>query len=137
MTMLNATILGGISGTILMSLTASLVGMAGGPKMNAALLLAYVLDAPPLVGWIPHFAIGISLALIYSFLIMPRLTRISSPLAKGVVFGVISFSHGADCASNDGCGIRSYAADGREHGRHGGGIHDRTLDFRNCRRTRG
>src|SRR5712691_6542122 len=88
---LNATIVGGIGGTIIMSSGAALIGMAGGPNMNAALLLAYMLGVPSVVGWILHFVVGVSFALIYTFLVMPRLKRIASPLVKGIIFGLLAF----------------------------------------------
>lgn len=91
MTKFSATIAGGIGGTIIMSTGSALIGMAGGPKMNSALLLAYMLNVSPIAGWILHFVVGISFALIYTFLVMPRLSRISSSLGKGVIFGFIAF----------------------------------------------
>jgi hypothetical protein len=67
MTELTATMVAGLGGTISMSSGSALIGMAGGPKMNAALLLSSMLDVSPKAGWILHFAIGISFALIYTF----------------------------------------------------------------------
>src|SRR5215469_3468531 len=91
MTKVNATVIGGIGGTAIMSTVSALIGMAGGPKMNSALLLAYMLHVSPIVGWILHFVVGISFALIYTFRVMPRLSRISNPLSKGIIFGLIAF----------------------------------------------
>lgn len=91
MTKLGATITSGIGGTAVMSTVSAFIGMAGGPKMNSALLLAYMLAVPPVVGWVLHFVVGILFALIYTFLVMPRLGRISSSLAKGIILGFIAF----------------------------------------------
>jgi uncharacterized membrane protein YagU involved in acid resistance len=91
MTKLNATIAAGIGGTAIMSTVSSLIGMAGGPQMNSALLLSYMLNVPQIAGWIFHFAVGILFALIYTFLIKSRLSRISSSLGKGTIFGLIAF----------------------------------------------
>jgi uncharacterized membrane protein YagU involved in acid resistance len=91
MTKLNATISGGIGGTAIMSTVSALIGMAGGPKMNSALLLSYMLNVPQIAGWIFHFVVGILFALIYTFLVMPRLSRISSTFGKGIIFGLIAF----------------------------------------------
>jgi hypothetical protein len=92
MTRLNRTIVAGVVGTAVMSMWSAFVGMAGGPNLDAALLLSYVLAVPPVLGWTLHFLIGIALALIYTFLVMPRLTGFSRTLSKGVVFGLITFA---------------------------------------------
>jgi uncharacterized membrane protein YagU involved in acid resistance len=91
MTKVRATVLGGIGGTAIMSTVSALIGIAGGPKMNSALLLSYILNVPQIAGWILHFVVGILFALIYTFLVMPRLSRIFSSLGKGIIFGLIAF----------------------------------------------
>ena len=91
MTKVSATIIAGMSGTAIMSGVSALIGMAGGPKMNSAALLAYMLHVSPIAGWILHFVVGILFALIYTFLVMPRLRKISGLLGKGIIFGLIAF----------------------------------------------
>ena len=91
MTRLKATIAAGIAATAIMSMGSALIATSGGPKMYSALLLAYMLNVPPIAGWILHFVVGVSFALIYTFLVMARLGRISSLLGKGIVFGLIAF----------------------------------------------
>jgi uncharacterized membrane protein YagU involved in acid resistance len=91
MTKVNATVIAGIGGTVIMSAVSALIGMAGGPKMNSAVLLAYMLHVSPIAGWILHFVVGILFALIYTFLVMPRLQKISSSFGKGIIFGLIAF----------------------------------------------
>jgi hypothetical protein len=91
MNKLNATIAAGIGATAIMSMGSALIDAVGGPKMYSALLLSYMLDVPPIAGWFLHFMVGISFALIYTFLIMPRLSRSSSSLRKGIIFGLIAF----------------------------------------------
>ena len=40
--------------------------------MSSVLLLAYMLQVSPTAGWILHFVVGISFALIYTFLVMQQ-----------------------------------------------------------------
>jgi hypothetical protein len=62
-----------------------------GRRPQNELCTAPGLHVSPIAGWILHFVVGISFALIYTFLVMARLSRISSRLGRGIIFGLIAF----------------------------------------------
>ncbi len=84
-------IIGGIVGTIAMTIITWMAPLMGFPKMSPPDMLAGMLGVPVFVGWIMHFMIGIIFALAYIFLIQKRLQKISSQYAKGIIFGIIVF----------------------------------------------
>ncbi len=84
-------ILAGVVGTIVMTIITFLAPLMGMPKMSPPEMLAGMMGFPILVGWIMHFMIGIIFALAYVFVISGLLANITSPVLKGVVFGIIAF----------------------------------------------
>lgn len=85
------TIVAGIVATIAMTAMMMIAAQLGMPKMEPPKMLATTMGASVVVGWIMHFMIGIIFALMYAFIIKNWLTKISSYLGKGVVFGIIAF----------------------------------------------
>ncbi|WP_179333938.1 DUF6789 family protein [Winogradskyella costae] len=84
-------VVAGIVATIAMSAMMMIAAQLGMPKMEPPKMLATTMGASVAIGWIMHFMIGIIFALIYSFIIKDWLTKITSSLGKGVVFGIIAF----------------------------------------------
>lgn len=85
------TILSGLAGTAVMTAITLIAPMMGMPKMNPAEMLAGMLGAPVIVGWLMHFMIGVIFAFSYTMIFEKLLSKISSPVAKGAVFGIIIF----------------------------------------------
>jgi hypothetical protein len=83
-------LIAGLLGTAIMSLAALAIAAAGGPRLDAAALMAYLLDVPGWAGWLAHFAIGVTLAAFYVLVLARLLRRIGSPAVQGAVFGVIA-----------------------------------------------
>lgn len=83
-------VIAGIVGTIAMTLMMTIGAQLGMPKMEPPKMLASVMNAPMPVGFLMHFMIGIVFALMYTFIFRNWLTKISSVLGKGVVFGIIT-----------------------------------------------
>lgn len=81
----------GIAGTAVMTMVTLVAPMMGMPKMNPAEMLAGILGAPLIVGWLMHFMIGVIFAVSYNYLFTKMLGKISSPVIKGAVFGIIIF----------------------------------------------
>ncbi|MEK7402784.1 MAG: DUF6789 family protein [Gemmatimonadota bacterium] len=79
-------VLGGIVGTIAMTVMAAVVApMMGLPKMNPAEMLASQMGNNAIMGWMGHFMIGIVFAGMYAF-IAPSLP---GPVAvRGALFGI-------------------------------------------------
>ena len=84
-------LIGGIVGTIAMTLITWMAPLMGFPKMSPPDMLAGMLGLPVFAGWIMHFMIGVIFALAYIFLIQKKLQKISNRYAKGVLFGMIVF----------------------------------------------
>ncbi len=84
-------LIGGIVGTVAMTIITWMAPLMGFPKMSAPDMLAGMLGLPVYVGWVMHFMIGIIFALAYIFLIQKQLLKISNRYAKGIVFGIIIF----------------------------------------------
>lgn len=89
-TKISKSILGGIIGTVVMSLVMFIAPMMGMPKMSPPDMLAGMLGIPAMAGWAAHFMIGIIFALAYSYLFAPKVS-ISNLLLKGAVFGFVAF----------------------------------------------
>ncbi|PKG52303.1 MULTISPECIES: DUF6789 family protein [Olleya] len=83
-------IVAGIIATIAMTVLMVISGKLGMPKMEPPHMLATTLGAPVVVGWMMHFMIGVSFALIYTYVISGWFEKINSVVLKGVVFGVIA-----------------------------------------------
>ena len=84
-------LIGGIVGTIAMTLITWMAPLMGFPKMSPPDMLAGMLGLPVFAGWIMHFMIGVIFAFAYIFLLQNKLQKISNRYAKGVVFGIIVF----------------------------------------------
>ena len=84
-------LIGGIVGTIAMTLITWMAPLMGFPKMSPPDMLAGMMGLPVFAGWVMHFMIGVIFALAYIFLIQKKLQKISNRYAKGVVFGMIVF----------------------------------------------
>lgn len=90
-TKIQKSILAGLAGSAVMTLVTMVAPMMGMPKMNPAEMLAGMLGAPVIVGWLMHFMIGVIFAFSYTMIFEKLLAKISSPVAKGAVFGIIIF----------------------------------------------
>ncbi len=88
---IETTVLAGLAGTAVMTAITFVAPMMGMPKMNPAEMLSGMLGAPVIVGWLMHFMIGVIFAFSYTMIFEKLLVKISSPVAKGAVFGIIIF----------------------------------------------
>jgi uncharacterized membrane protein YagU involved in acid resistance len=84
-------LIGGIVGTIAMSIITWMAPLMGFPKMSPPDMLAGMFGLPVFAGWVMHFMIGIIFALAYIFLIQKYLRKIPNRYVKGAVFGIIVF----------------------------------------------
>jgi len=84
-------LMGGIIGTLVMTIVMMVAPMMGMPKMNPPAMLASMMGFPIVVGWIMHFMIGISFALAYAFFFVKLVKRISNNIVKGAVYGFAAF----------------------------------------------
>lgn len=84
------TILAGVIGTAVMSLFMVLGAMMGMPKMSPPAMLSSMLGMSLMMGWIMHFMIGITFAILYSYLFAPHI-KIKNIYLKGAVFGLAAF----------------------------------------------
>jgi len=84
-------ITGGIVATIAMTLFMMIVPMMGMPKMNVPEMLSGMMVFSIITGWLMHFMIGITLALIYAFPFANLLKKISNKIFKGAIFGLAVF----------------------------------------------
>jgi hypothetical protein len=89
-TKISKSLLGGIIGTIIMSLVMFIAPMMGMPKMSPPDMLAAMLGVPSILGWVMHFMIGIIFALAYTYLFAPKV-KIGNLFVKGAVFGFVAF----------------------------------------------
>ena len=83
-------ILGGIIGTVIMSIMMFIASMMGMPKMSPPNMLASMMGMPVIIGWVMHFMIGIVFALAYTYLFAPKI-KISNIFLKGSIFGFVAF----------------------------------------------
>jgi len=90
-TKIQQSILGGIVGTAVMTLIMLIGPMMGMPKMNSGEMLGGMMGMPVFVGWIIHFMIGIIFAMVYAFLFLKVLGKITSNVLKGAIFGFAVF----------------------------------------------
>ncbi len=90
-TKIQKSLLAGIAGTAVMTMITLIAPMMGMPKMNPAEMLAGMLGAPVIVGWVMHFMIGVIFAVSYNYFFAKQLAKISGPVVKGAVFGIIIF----------------------------------------------
>lgn len=90
-TKIQKSLLAGLAGTAVMTLVTIIAPMMGMPKMNPVEMLAGMLGAPVIVGWVMHFMIGVIFAVSYNYIFAKLLNKIASPVAKGAVFGIVIF----------------------------------------------
>ena len=89
-TKISKSILGGIIGTILMTIVTMIAPMMGMPKMSPPAMLASMTNMPIAAGWVMHFMIGIIFAFAYTYLFAPKV-KISNIFLKSAVFGLVVF----------------------------------------------
>ncbi len=90
-TKLQNAIIGGIVATIVMTVVMFVAPMMSMPEMDSPKMLVVTIGFPVAVGWIMHFMIGIVFAMGYAYLFLPQVSKISSKVAKGAIYGVIIF----------------------------------------------
>ena len=90
-TLIKQSLVGGIAGTLMMTLFMFIGQLAGMPKMNPAEMLTMMMHIPLAMGWVLHFFIGITFALMYALIFAKLLKRIRSHLLKGIIFGLVAF----------------------------------------------
>ena len=66
------TIIGGLVGTLAMTIIIMLAPLMGMPKMSPPDMLATTMGVPLIVGWMMHFVTGITFAAIYTYLFTSR-----------------------------------------------------------------
>lgn len=84
-------IMGGIVATIALTLIIRLAPLLGLPEVNPPKMLAVTAGLPIDFGWLMHFFIGIFFALVYGYLFLPLVDKISSKAAKGALYGIVIF----------------------------------------------
>lgn len=89
-TKISKSILGGIIGTIIMTIITMIAPMMGMPKMSPPDMLAVMMGMPVIVGWVMHFMIGIIFAFAYTYLFAPKV-KINNLFVKGAIFGFVVF----------------------------------------------
>ncbi len=87
-------IIGGIIGTAAMTMVTLIAPMMGMPKMSPPAMLSMMIGFPIIVGWMMHFMIGIIFAMMYAFILLNMLKKISNNILKGVIFGMFAFIFG-------------------------------------------
>ncbi len=76
----------GIAATLVMTIMTMIAPMMGLPEMNIPGMLAGFLGVPVLVGWLMHFMIGITLAIIYGGILAGRFAN--ARLLDGAIYGL-------------------------------------------------
>jgi hypothetical protein len=89
-TILTKSILGGIIGSIIMSIELFVASKMGMPKMSPPHMLVDMMTIPLFVAWGIHILIGIFFALTYSYIFAPKV-KIKNIYLKGAVFGLAAF----------------------------------------------
>ena len=82
-------VIGGIVGTVIMTVAIMIEPYLGFPEMNPAEMLGGMSGTGMIGGWIMHFMVGIIFALMYAYVFRKMLGKISNNIAKGAVFGII------------------------------------------------
>ncbi len=90
MNKLGKTIIGGLVGTLAMTVIIMLAPLMGMPKMSPPDMLATTMGAPVIVGWMMHFVTGIMFAAIYTYLFTSKVS-INNVYLKGAAFGLAVF----------------------------------------------
>ncbi len=84
-------LLGGISGTAVMTIVMMIAPMMGMPKMSPPAMLSMMMGFPIIVGWMMHFMIGIIFAIAYAFVFINLVKKVSNNILKGAIFGMAVF----------------------------------------------
>ncbi len=90
-TKIKQAVLGGIVGTVVMTMIIFVAPMMGMPKMNPPAMLSGMLGMPIFIGWIMHFMIGIIFALSYVLFFSFLLGKCEKKILKGAFFGITVF----------------------------------------------
>lgn len=88
--LISKSIMGGIIGSVIMSIELLAASKIGMPKMSPPDMLADMMTIPLSVAWGLHILIGITFALAYSFIFAPKV-KISNTYLKGAIFGFAVF----------------------------------------------
>ncbi len=84
------TIIGGLVGTLAMTIIIMLAPLMGMPKMSPPDMLATTMSVPLIVGWMMHFVTGVMFAVIYTYLFKSKVS-INNVYLKGATFGFAVF----------------------------------------------
>ena len=87
---ISKSMLGGVIGTVIMSLVMYVAPIMGMPKMSPPDMLAVMMGMPVIIGWVMHFIIGVIFSFVYTYLFAPKI-KIGSIFLKGAVFGFVVF----------------------------------------------
>lgn len=87
---LSKAILAGVIGTAIMTIVMMIAPLMGMPKMSPPAMLSGMMGLPVWVGWLMHFMVGITFAMLYTYLLSPRL-KVSNLYLKGAIFGLMAF----------------------------------------------
>ena len=85
------TILGGIFGTILLTLMALFVAPMMGVKMDPPAMLAMKFHVSMPLGWLMHFMMGIMFAFFYLVIVRILVGKVTNVWVKGLIFGAVVF----------------------------------------------
>jgi len=84
------TLVGGLVGTVIMTIVTMVAPLMGMPKMVPPEMLSGMMGFPIIVGWMMHFMIGIGFAAVYVFVFGKAFTSLNVIL-KGALFGIAAF----------------------------------------------
>jgi len=79
----------GILGTVIMTLIMIMAPNIGMPEMAPWKLLAGAMGVSITIGWILHFIMGITFALLYGYIFAPNVS-ITNIWLKGIAFGIVA-----------------------------------------------
>jgi uncharacterized membrane protein YagU involved in acid resistance len=79
----------GLAGTAVMTILMLMGPMMGMPKMDIGVMLGSFLGVGTALGWVMHFAIGVTLAAIYAFAFASRLPGAAA--LRGAIYGFAVF----------------------------------------------
>ena len=84
-------LIGGIVGTVAMTIIIWMAPLMGFPKISPPDMLAGMLGLPVFVGWVMHFMIGIIFAMAYAFFFIKVVKKVNNNILKGAIFGFVAF----------------------------------------------
>lgn len=90
-TKIQKAIIGGTTGSLVMTIIMLVAPMMGMPEMNPAEMLSEMMGVPIFLGWIMHFMTGVIFAMGYVFFLSQLLNKINSRIIKGAAFGIVVF----------------------------------------------